>query len=120
MTSAIRRHRRALAGADSAYYLVHAMAAGEGFATPDRALARSFGMAARRAGVGRIATWAAWATTGCPSTSPSRQEVGRILRESAVPVVELHVPVILGAGSISFEMLRYLTNGCRPWSARDG
>jgi uncharacterized protein YbjT (DUF2867 family) len=99
----------ALAGADAAYYLVHAMAAGEGFAARDRALARSFGMAARQAGVGRIVYLGGLGDDDLSEHLSSRQEVGRILRESAVPVVELRAAVILGAGSISFEMLRYLT-----------
>jgi uncharacterized protein YbjT (DUF2867 family) len=99
----------ALAGADSAYYLVHAMSAGEGFAKRDRALATSFGAAARQAGVGRIVYLGGLGGDGLSEHLSSRQEVGRILRESAVPVVELRAAVILGAGSISFEMLRYLT-----------
>ncbi len=99
----------ALAGADAAYYLVHAMAAGDGFATRDRALARSFGLAARRADVGRIVYLGGMGDDGLSEHLSSRQEVGRILRESAIPVVELRAAVILGAGSISFEILRYLT-----------
>jgi uncharacterized protein YbjT (DUF2867 family) len=99
----------ALAGADVAYYLVHAMAAGDGFASRDRALARSFVEAARRSGVGRIVYLGGLGDDGLSEHLSSRQEVGRILRESAIPVVELRAAVILGAGSISFEMLRYLT-----------
>jgi len=99
----------ALAGADAAYYLVHAMAAGEGFATRDRALARSFGLAARRAGVGRIVYLGGLGHDDLSVHLSSRQEVGQVLGSTGVPVVELRAAVVLGAGSISFEMVRYLT-----------
>ncbi len=99
----------ALGGIDAAFYLVHAMAGGQGFAQRDRTMARSFATAAQRVGLGRIVYLGGLGEEDLSEHLSSRQEVGRILRASGVPVVELRAAVILGAGSISFEMLRYLT-----------
>lgn len=100
----------ALAGVDIAYYLVHAMAGGAEFAAKDRGSARSFAAAARRARVGRIVYLGALGEDAAASDHLfSRHEVGDLLRESGIPVVELRAAVVLGAGSISFEMLRHLT-----------
>ena len=100
---------RALAGADAAYYLVHAMAGGTGFEARDRELAAAFGRAARAAGVGRIIYVGGLGRGDLSAHLVSRQEVGAVLAASGVPVVELRAAVILGAGSISYEMLRSLT-----------
>ena len=100
---------RALAGADVAYYLVHAMAGGPGFAERDRATARTFGDAARRAGVRRIVYLGGLGDGGLSAHLDSRREVGDMLRQSGVELVELRAAVVLGAGSISYEMLRSLT-----------
>ena len=99
----------ALAGADAAYYLVHAMAGGDGFEARDRELAEAFGAAARSAGVGRIIYLGALGHGDLSAHLVSRQQVGEVLAASGVPVVELRAAVILGAGSISYEMLRSLT-----------
>jgi len=99
----------ALTGCEVAYYLVHAMAGGTGFAGRDRDLARSFAEAASRAGVGRIVYLGGLGHGDLSEHLASRQEVGEILASSGVPTVELRAAVVLGAGSISFEMLRYLT-----------
>ncbi|MGK4585209.1 SDR family oxidoreductase [Kitasatospora sp. HPMI-4] len=104
----------AFEGVDVAYYLVHALATGPGFEATDRAAARAFATAAEAAGVRRIVYLGGLVPEGVPADrlSPhlrSRAEVGRILRESAVPTAELRAAVILGSGSASFEMLRYLT-----------
>jgi uncharacterized protein YbjT (DUF2867 family) len=100
---------RALAGADAAYYLVHAMADGIGFEDRDRELAAAFGQAARAAGVARIIYLGGLGRDDLSTHLVSRQEVGAVLAASGVPVVELRAAVILGAGSISYEMLRSLT-----------
>ncbi|MGD0394978.1 MAG: SDR family oxidoreductase [Acidimicrobiales bacterium] len=100
---------QALAGADAAYYLVHAMAGGTGFESRDRELADAFGRAAKAAGVGRIIYLGALGRGDLSAHLVSRQEVGAVLAASGVPVVELRAAVILGAGSISYEMLRSLT-----------
>jgi uncharacterized protein YbjT (DUF2867 family) len=98
-----------LSGCRAAYYLVHAMAGGPGFAERDRELARSFAVAAARAGVERIVYLGGLGDGELSEHLASRQEVGRQLASSGVPVVELRAAVVLGAGSISFEMIRYLT-----------
>ncbi len=98
----------ALTGCDSAYYLVHSMTEGE-FVTSDRDAALAFGRAARTAGVGRIIYLGGLGTNPDSDHLVSRQEVGRLLGDAGVAVVELRAAVVLGSGSISFEMLRCLT-----------
>lgn len=98
----------ALDGCELAYYLVHSLAGGAGFATRDRDLARSFGTAAAAAGVRRVVYLGGLGRGELSDHLASRQEVGRVLAEH-VDVVELRAAVILGSGSISYEMLRYLT-----------
>lgn len=98
----------ALAGADVAYYLVHSLEAGD-FRERDRRLAEAFGDAAAAAGVGRIVYLGGLGEDPTSEHLASRQEVGVALGAAGVPVVELRAAVVLGAGSISFEMLRYLT-----------
>ena len=100
---------QALEGCEVAYYLVHAMAGGEGFADRDRELAGSFAEAAAKAGVARIVYLGGLGHDNLSTHLSSRQEVGRVLGSTGVPVVELRAAVVLGAGSISFEMIRYLT-----------
>jgi uncharacterized protein YbjT (DUF2867 family) len=100
----------ALQDVDAAYYLVHSMAAGADFAARDRRLARTFGRAAAAAGVGRIVYLGGLGGQGSSSEHlDSRHEVGTALAEAGVPVVELRAAIVFGAGGISFEMLRYLT-----------
>jgi uncharacterized protein YbjT (DUF2867 family) len=99
----------ALAGCTAAYYLVHAMAGGAGFADRDRDLATAFAEGAARAGVGRIVYLGGLGHEDLSTHLSSRQEVGTVLGSTGVPVVELRAAVVLGAGSISFEMVRYLT-----------
>ncbi|MFE6866354.1 SDR family oxidoreductase [Kitasatospora sp. NPDC057692] len=104
----------AFTGIDTAYYLVHALGTGPGFEATDRAAAAAFGQAAALAGVRRIVYLGGLAPAGVPAgrLSPhlrSRVEVGRVLRDSGVPTAELRAAVIIGSGSASFEMLRYLT-----------
>ncbi|MFI8006453.1 SDR family oxidoreductase [Streptomyces sp. NPDC086010] len=99
---------------DVAYYLVHALAGGPGFEKTDREAARIFGEQARAAGVARIVYLGGLTPDDVPTRelSPhlrSRAEVGRILLDSGVPTTVLRAAVILGSGSASFEMLRYLT-----------
>jgi uncharacterized protein YbjT (DUF2867 family) len=98
----------ALGGSDAAFYLVHSMA-GIDFRTRDLELATAFGRAASRAGVGRIVYLGALGDDPASEHLLSRQEVGAALGAAGVPVVELRAAVVVGSGSISFEMLRYLT-----------
>ncbi len=103
---------RAMQGIDVAYYLIHSMTNSRGdFAASDRIAAKTFGDAAREAGVKRIIYLGG---LGDPSKDlshhlRSRQEVGEILRLSGVGVTEFRAAVIVGSGSASFEMMRYLT-----------
>lgn len=99
---------KALAGAEAAYYLIHSMA-GEDFVRKDLELATGFAEAAATAGVGRIIYQGALGRGKLSPHLSSRQEVGRALGSTGVPVVELRAAVILGSGSTSFEMMRYLT-----------
>jgi uncharacterized protein YbjT (DUF2867 family) len=102
---------RALAGVDVAYYLIHSIDDGGDFEAADRQAARSFGAAAREAGVKRIVYLGGLTPRG-QRLSPhlrSRHEVGQILLDSGVPTAVLQAAVIIGSGSASFEMLRYLT-----------
>ncbi|SHN00662.1 SDR family oxidoreductase [Actinacidiphila paucisporea] len=106
--------RDALRDIDVAYYLVHALGTGAGFERTDRAAARVFGEQARAAGVRRIVYLGGLTPRGVAESdlSPhlrSRAEVGRILLDSGVPATVLRAAVIIGSGSASFEMLRYLT-----------
>jgi uncharacterized protein YbjT (DUF2867 family) len=101
----------ALVGVDTAYYLVHSMGSGRDFASKDRSAAENFARAARAAGVRRI-IYLGGLGSG-PDLSPhlaSRQEVGRILRESGVPTIEFRASIIIGSGSLSFEMIRSLVD----------
>lgn len=100
-----------LTGIDVAYYLVHSMAAGHAFRERDGQMAQAFGRAAAQAGVRRIIYLGG---LGDPQEVHSkhlvsRQEVGRMLAESGVPVIEFRAAVIVGSGSASFEMIRHLT-----------
>jgi uncharacterized protein YbjT (DUF2867 family) len=104
----------ALRGVDVAYYLVHALGTGHAFEETDRKAAGIFGEQARAAGVRRIVYLGGLTPAGVPQEhlSPhlrSRAEVGDILLKSGVPTTVLRAAVIIGSGSASFEMLRYLT-----------
>ncbi|MEV6353796.1 DUF2867 domain-containing protein [Streptomyces hydrogenans] len=106
--------RAALRDVDVAYYLVHSMTSTADFETTDRRAARTFAAEARAAGVRRIVYLGGLTPRGVPDDrlSPhlrSRTEVGRILLESGVPTTVLRAAVVIGSGSASFEMLRYLT-----------
>ncbi|WP_019630552.1 SDR family oxidoreductase [Actinomadura atramentaria] len=100
----------ALDGVDVAYYLIHAMGSAGDFAERDRRAAAAFAEAAERAGVGRIVYLGGMRSGGVLSRHlRSRAEVARILLGSGVPTAVLRAGVIIGSGSASFEMLRYLT-----------
>ncbi len=101
----------ALGGVDVAYYLIHSLGTGEDFEATDRRHARVFASAARACGVGRI-VYLGGLYPEAERLSPhleSRKEVGEILLASGVPTTALRAAVIIGSGSASFEMLRYLT-----------
>ncbi len=99
----------ALEGVDTAYYLVHSMAAGPGFGAVDRRAARNFAAAAAEAGVRRIVYLGGLVPAGARSEHVvSRRETGEILRQGSVPVTELRAGIIVGPGSAAFEVMRDL------------
>ena len=96
-------------GIDTAYYLVHSMGGTADFAARDRAAAQHFGAAARAAGVRRIVyVGGLGAAAGLSRHLRSRHETGDVLRQSGVPVIELRSGIVLGPGSLSFELIRAL------------
>jgi len=98
-----------MVGVHTAYYLVHSMASTNSFQEEDRLAAHAFAVAARDAGVNRIIYLGGLGCGGNLSAHlKSRQEVGRILRESGVPTIEFRAAIVLGSGSASFEMIRAL------------
>ncbi len=101
----------ALAGVEAAYYLVHSMAGGPGYAERDLAAARAFGAAAHAAGVRRVVYLGGLGDEAerLSRHLQSRQDTGVALRKGGVPVTELRAGVIVGSGSLSFEMIRHLT-----------
>ena len=100
---------RALTGVHTAYYLVHAMASPNDFAHEERVGAANFARAAHAAGVHRIIYLGGLGReTGLSQHLASRQEVGRLLRESGIPTLELRASIIMGSGSLSFELVRSL------------
>ncbi|MEP7009938.1 MAG: SDR family oxidoreductase [Acidobacteriota bacterium] len=100
----------AFEGVTAAYYLVHSMGSTGEFEEQDRRAAESFARAAEAAGVRRIIYLGGLgqATPGLSAHLRSRHEVGEILRAGAVPVVELRASIVIGPGSLSFEMVRAL------------
>ncbi len=100
----------AMCGQDVAFYLVHSMGSSGDFAEEERRCARNFADAARDAGVRRI-IYLGGLGADAPNPSDhlsSRRQVGDILRESGVPVIEFRASIIIGSGGVSFEMVRAL------------
>lgn len=100
-----------LEGCEAAFYLVHSMtSAGADYAERDRCLASNFACAARKAGVGRIIYLGGLGETGSDLSEhlSSRREVETALASAGVPVTVLRAAMIIGSGSASFEILRYL------------
>jgi len=102
--------RAAMMGVDTAYYLVHSMGSSGSFEDEDRTAARVFGDAAREAGLRRIVYLGGLGRSNQELSAHlrSRQEVGGILRSSGVPVIEFRASIVIGSGSLSFEMIRAL------------
>jgi uncharacterized protein YbjT (DUF2867 family) len=126
---------RAMAGIDVAYYLVHSMSGSRrDFAASDREAAGTFAAAARAAGLRRIVYLGGLGDDGDTLSYhlQSRHEVGDVLRTSGAIVTEFRAAIIVGSGSASFEMMRYLTDRlpimiapkwvqtrCQPIAVRD-
>ncbi len=101
----------AMRGVRVVYYLVHSMGGGSDFLEMDLTAARNCAGAARAAGVEEI-VYLGGLGDPAANLSPhlrSRQDTGAALREAGIPVTEFRAAVIVGSGSLSFEMIRYLT-----------
>jgi uncharacterized protein YbjT (DUF2867 family) len=103
---------RVMQDIDVAYYLVHSMADGvQGYIQRDLAAATNFGVAAKQANIKHIIYLGGLGDCE-KSISPhleARQDVGEILRQTGIPVTEFRAAIVIGSGSMSFEMIRYLT-----------
>jgi uncharacterized protein YbjT (DUF2867 family) len=101
----------AMAGVKIAYYLVHSLGSGSDFPERDLVGAANFAAAAGAAGIERIIYLGGLgeASPGLSEHLRSRQQTGDTLRSAAVPVTEFRAGVIVGSGSLSFELIRYLT-----------
>ncbi len=125
----------AMTGVDAAFYLVHSIGSSAEWAEHDRAVAENFRRAAESAALQRIVYLGGLGDHSSGNLSEhlaSRQEVGAELAKGSVPVVELRAAVVIGSGSASFEMLRYLVEvlpamvtprwvdtKCQPVAVRD-
>jgi uncharacterized protein YbjT (DUF2867 family) len=101
----------ALAGVSVAYYLIHSMKTGNYFLERDNQAAVNFGEAARQAGVQRIIYLGGLGDPNALLSDHlrSRHSTGEALCKSGVPVIEFRAAMIVGSGSLSFELMRYLT-----------
>jgi uncharacterized protein YbjT (DUF2867 family) len=99
-----------MAGIDTAFYFVHSMGSSSDFEAQDRQAAQNFTDAARQAGVRRIIYLGGLGNRDKKLSKHlrSRQETGDVLRTSGVQVIELRASVVIGSGSLSFEMIRAL------------
>ena len=106
-----RALRAALGGCDAAFYLIHSMGGSGDFAEIDRRVASNFRDAAAEAKLDRIVFLGGLGTSGTELSEhlASRHEVAEILLGGATPVTVLRAAVIIGSGSMSFEMIRHLT-----------
>jgi len=104
---------KALAGVDVAYYLLHSLMSAGDFEAQEAAMATDFARLAKAAKVSRMVYLGGMIDQReAEKLSPhmeSRMATGEILRHSGVPTIELRAGVVIGSGSASFEMLRYLT-----------
>lgn len=100
----------ALRGIDTAYYLIHSMGSGQDFEEQDRRAARNFAHAAKASGVNRIVYLGGLGDQdeSLSKHLRSRHEVGSVLQESGAQVIEFRASVVIGSGSLSFELIRAL------------
>jgi len=98
-------------GIHTCFYLIHSMGTAVGFEALDRQAAYNFSHAAKTAGVQRIIYLGGLGDEDEELSSHlrSRHDVGRILRESGIITIELRASIVIGSGSLSFEMIRALT-----------
>lgn len=103
----------ALQGVHTAYYLVHLMSGSKDFEKEDRQAATNFAQAAKKASVRRIIYLGGLGDNADPKLSPhlrSRHEVGQILRDSGVETTEFRASLVIGTGSLSFDLVKSLTD----------
>ena len=103
----------AMQGVHVAYYLVHMMSGSKDFEKEDRKAAMNFATAAKNFGVQRIIYLGGLGDDADPKLSPhlrSRHEVGEILRQSGVETIEFRAGMVVGAGSISYQLMKSLTD----------
>lgn len=100
----------AFAGIDTAYYLVHSMAADQDYAQLDKKAARNFVTAAQQAGLKRVIFLGGLGSdqSSLSKHLKSRHQTGDILREGNFQVIEFRASIIIGPGSLSFELIRSL------------
>ncbi len=116
---------QALQNVHTAYYLVHLMSGSQDFEREDRQAALNFAGAAKQAGVRRIIYLGGLGDDADPKLSPhlrSRHEVGKILRDSGVETIEFRASMVIGAGSLSYDLMKSLTDRlpvmlCPRWLA---
>ena len=104
---------KAMQGVHTAYYLVHLMSGSKDFEKDDRQAAKTFAEAAKKARVSRIIYLGGLGDDADPKLSPhlrSRHEVGKILRESGVETIEFRASLVIGTGSLSFDLVKSLTD----------
>jgi len=113
-----------MAGAHTAYYLVHSMGSAGQFEYEDRQAAQNFADAAREAGIRRIIYLGGLGDQDHELSAHlrSRHEVADILRGSGIPTIEFRASIVIGSGSLSFEMIRALVQRlpvmiCPRWVA---
>jgi uncharacterized protein YbjT (DUF2867 family) len=99
-----------LEGIETAFYLVHSMGTTKDFEEQDRSAALNFATAAKQAGVQRIVYLGGLgeSSEGLSRHLRSRHETGEVLRSAGVPVIEFRASIVLGSGSLSFELIRNL------------
>ncbi len=113
-----------MAGVGTAFYLVHSMGSSGRFEEEDRKAAFNFAKCSQKAGINRIIYLGGLGNEG-PTLSAhlkSRQEVADILRSSGIPTIEFRASIVIGSGSLSFEMIRALVQRlpvmiCPRWVA---
>lgn len=99
-----------LSGVDTAFYLIHSMGSGQDFEDQDRIAARNFALAAKLQGARRIVYLGGLGKhdESLSKHLRSRHEVGEILKESGAQVIEYRASIVIGSGSLSFELIRAL------------
>jgi len=116
--------RPAMAGVQTAYYFVHSMGSTGQFEEQDRLAAHNFADAARGQGVKRIVYLGGLGIENQSLSAHlrSRHEVANILRSTGIPTIEFRASIVIGSGSLSFEMIRALVQRlpamiCPRWVA---